>query len=328
MPQYRSPFLALFLAMAFAWQAAFAQPASKDRYPVRPVTIVVPFAPGGTADAVPRMVAERLRERWHQAVTIENRPGNAGNVGAAYVSRTEPNGYTLLACPAGTLVINQFVQKNMPFDPERFVSIALLSKVPIALSVRSGLAPNTVQELIAHARQNPGKLNYATQGPGSTAHLTTVMFQTMTGVDLLHVPYKGSAPALADLIAGNVDMMFDTYTSSAAFHKAGKLKLLAIASARRLPSLPNVPTVREAGLEDFESSTWNAMLAPPGTPEAIAEQINHDVNEVLGAPDLQAKLGSLGIDPAGGSREELSSFMRQERRRWEKVVRAANIPLE
>ena len=209
-----------------------------------------------------------------------------------------------------------------------FVHIAQVHSGPNVLVVNASTPFKTFKELVEYVRQNPGKLNYATQGPGSTAHLTTVMFQTMTGVDIVHVPYKGSAPALADLIAGNVDMMFDTYTSSASFHKTGKLKLLAIASPRRLPGLPGVPTVREAGLEDFESSTWNAMLAPPGTPEAIAEQINHDVNEVLGAPDLQAKLGSLGIDPAGGSREDLSGFMRQERRRWEKVVRAANIPVE
>ena len=324
MPHLRVVLLACLLAGGFA----SAQQLVKEPYPSRAVTIVVPFAPGGTADAVPRIVAERLRERWRQAVTIENRPGNAGNVGAAYVSRADPNGYTLLACPAGTLVINQFVQKKMPFVPEKLAPVALLSKLPIALSVRADLPVNSVTELIAYARQNPGKLNYATQGPGSTAHLTTVMFQTMTGVDLVHVPYKGSAPALADLIAGTVDMMFDTYTSSASYHKAGKLKLLAIASARRLPNLANIPTVREAGLGDFESSTWNAMLATPGIPEAIAEQINRNVNEVLAMPETRAKLESLGIDPAGGTREDLANFMKQERQRWEKVVRAANIPLE
>jgi tripartite-type tricarboxylate transporter receptor subunit TctC len=209
------------------------------------------------------------------------------------LSQIEPGGYALLACPAGTLVINQFVQKNMPFDPEKLEPVVLLSKVPIALSVRRDLPVNSVQELIAYAKRNPGKLNYATQGPGSTAHLTTVMFQTATGVELVHVPYKGSAPALADLMAGTVDMMFDTYTSSATYHKAGKLKLLAVASARRLASLPEVPTVREAGLEDFESSTWNGMLAPPGTPDSITEQLNREINEILAAPELQAKLRSL-----------------------------------
>ena len=321
-------FWQVLLVFLVAAGIASAQQPARDGYPSRAVTIIVPFAPGGTADAVPRIVADRLRERWRQPVIIENRPGNAGNIGAALVSRAEPNGYTLLACPAGTLVINQFVQKKMPFDPEKLVPVALLSKLPIALSVRASLPVNSVSELIAYARQNPGKLNYATQGPGSTAHLTTVMFQTMTGVDLVHVPYKGSAPALADLIAGTVDMMFDTYTSSASHHKAGKLKLLAIASARRLPNLPNVPTVREAGLTDFESSTWNGMLAPPGTPEAIAEVINLAVNEALAAPETRAKLLSLGIDPAGGTREDMSNFMKQERRRWEKVVRAANIPLQ
>ena len=321
-------FRGTLLVFIFAGGIASAQQPVRETYPSRAVTVVVPFAPGGTADAVPRIVADRLRERWRQTVIIENRPGNAGNVGAALVSRAEPNGYTLLACPAGTLVINQFVQTKMPFDPEKLVPVALLSKLPIALSVRADLPVNSATELIAYARQNPGKLNYATQGPGSTAHLTTVMFQTMTGVDLVHVPYKGSAPALADLIAGTVDMMFDTYTSSASYHKAGKLKLLAIASARRLPNLPNIATVREAGLEDFESSTWNALLAPPGTSEAIAEQINRHVNEVLAMPETRAKLDSLGIDPAGGTRDDLASFMKQERRRWEKVVRAANIPME
>lgn len=317
-------FLLIFLAAG----GAGAQQPPKDAYASRAVTIIVPIAPGGTTDAVARIVAEGLRERWRQPVIIENRPGNTGNIGAAMVARAEPNGYTLLACSAGTVVMNQFVQKKMPFDPEKLVPVVLLSKLPIALSVRTGLPVNSVSELIAYAKQNPGKLNYATQGLGSTPHLTTVMFQTMTGVDLVHVPYKGSAPALADLIAGTVDMMFDTYTSSLSHHKAGKLKLLAVASARRLPNLPTVPTLREAGLEEFESSAWNGLLAPPGTPEAIVNAINRAVDEALTSPETRPKLVLLGIDPAGGTPEDFSNFMKQERQRWQKVVRAANIPLE
>lgn len=318
----------LFLLAGVLPAGVIAQQSLPERYPSRPVTVIVPFAPGGTADMVPRVVAGKLRERWRQPVLIENRPGDAGNTGAALVARSEPNGYTLLACPQGTLVINQFVRKKMPFDPEELVPVALLVRLPIALSVRPNLPFASVKELILYAKQNPGKLNYATQGPGSTAHLTTVMLQTMAGIELVHVPYKGSAPALTDLMAGNVDMMFDTYSSSAAYHKSGKLKLLAIASARRLPSLPGVSTVQESGLEGFESATWNAVLAPPRTPGAIADQLNREINEILAEPDLQEKFRSLGIEPAGGTRQDFAKFMKTERERWQRLVRAAKISLE
>lgn len=316
----------LFLLAGLAAAGAIAQ--QNEPYPSRAVTLIVPFSPGGTADMVPRVVAGKLRERWRPPVLIENRPGNAGNTGAALVARAEPNGYTLLACPQGTLVINQYVQKNMPFDPEELVPVVLLVKLPIALSVRPNLPFASVQELISYARQNPGKLNYASQGPGSTAHLTAVMFQAMTGIELVHVPYKGSAPALTDLMAGNVDMMFDTYTSSATYHKSGKLKLLAVASARRLPSLPGVSTIQEAGLERFESSTWNGILAPPRTPGAIADQLNREINGILAEPELQERFRALGIEPAGGTREEFANFMKSERERWQRVVRTARISPE
>lgn len=317
--------VSLTLALVLSALACGASAQQAATYPSRQVTVIVPFAPGGTADLVPRLIAEKLRERWGQPVIVENRPGNTGNTGTGQVSRSEPDGYTLLGVPAGTMVINQFVQKQLPFDPDALVPVALLARTPLALSVRPNLPVNSVQDLVAYARKNPGKLTYATQGTGSTSHLTAVMFQTMTGVELVQVPYRGSAPALIDLIAGNVDMMFDPYTSSASYHQAGKLRLLAVATAQRLPSLPDMPTVREAGLPDFESTTWYGMLAPPRTPDAIAERINRDIRDILASPEMQAKIRGLGIEPGGGTRSDFAEFMTRERQRWAKVIAAANI---
>lgn len=321
----RFAWLGLGLLAWVAISGAVAQPSGKSSYPSRTVTIIVPFPPGGSADAVPRIVAEKLQQRWGQPVVIENRPGNVGNTGTGVAFRSEPDGYTLVGLPAGTVVINQFVQKKLPFEPEELVPAALLAKSPITLSVRTTLPLNSVPELIAYAKQNPGKLTFATQGAGSTSHLTAMMLQLMAGIELVHVPYKGSGPAMNDLIAGHVDMMFDTYGTSIPYHQGGNLKMLAVATPQRLSSLPNMPTMQEANLPDFESTTWYGILAPPGTPQAIVDEINRASMDGIATPDVQSKLHSLGMEPGSGGRADFAKFVQRERDRWRQITSAAKI---
>src|SRR5215475_1001795 len=225
------------LSAAIALAACLAIPAHGEDFPSRPVTIVVPFPPGGTADLLPRIVADKLRERWGRTVIVENRPGAAGTTGSAWVANAAPDGYVLLSSPAGPLVINKLVQKAFSFEPLDLSPITVMAAVPSVLTVRENFPAKTAAEFIAYAKAHPGKLNYASQGPGSTSHLTAVMFANMTGTEMVHVPYKGSSPALADLIAGNVDLMFDNLGSSLTYHQAGRVRILAIAARQRAAAL-------------------------------------------------------------------------------------------
>jgi tripartite-type tricarboxylate transporter receptor subunit TctC len=319
----------LVLAAAIALLAPADMTAAQDaKFPSRAVTLVVPFPPGGSADALPRIVAEKLRERWGQPVVIENRPGAAGSTGSGSVFRAPADGYTLLSTPAGPLAINGLVQKTLPYEPAAFVPISLLALSPTVLTVRLNFPASTAEEFIRYAKANPGKLNYASQGPGSTSHLTGVMFTQATGSDMVHVPYRGTGPALADILSGNVDLFFDNLGSSMPLYRAGKSKILAVATPERSKLLPEVPTLREAGLRDFQSSTWFAMVAPPGTPVAIAEQINRTVNEVLALPEIQAQFEALGVQPRMVTPQELAAFVAGEAKRWTDVARDAKIEKE
>jgi tripartite-type tricarboxylate transporter receptor subunit TctC len=309
------------IALAFC----LTVPAHGENFPSRPVTIVVPFPPGGTADLLPRIVADKLRERWGRAVIVENRPGAAGTSGSAWVANAAPDGYVLLSSPAGPLVINKLVQKAFSFEPLDLSPIAVMAAVPSVLTVRSNFPAVTVAEFIAYARAHPGKLNYASQGPGSTSHLTAVMFANMTGTEMVHVPYKGSSPALADLIAGNVDLMFDNLGSSLAYHQAGKVRILAVAARQRAAALPDMPTLHEAGLTGFDSSTWFALVAPPKTPPDVVARINRDVTEILRREDVRARLTDLGLMPVGDTPAAARDFMVSESQRWADVVTKAGI---
>ncbi len=316
-------------AVAVALLAPLGAATAQDaKYPSRAVTLVVPFPPGGSADALPRIVAEKLRERWGQPVIIENRPGAAGSTGSGSVFRAPPDGSIFLATPAGPLAINGLVQKTLPYEPAVFVPVALLALSPTVLTVRMNFPANTAEEFIAYAKANPGKLNYASQGPGSTSHLTGVMFQQQTGSDMVHVPYRGTGPALADILAGNVDLFFDNLGSSMPMHRGGKARVLAVATPERSKLLPELPTLREAGLRDFSSSTWFAIVAPPGTPGTIAEQVNKAVNDVLAMPEIQAQFETLGVQPRMVTPPELAAFIAGEARRWAAVARDAKIEKE
>jgi len=319
-------FMTVMLAALLALTGA-AMP-QDAKYPARTITLVVPFPPGGSADALPRIVAEKLRERLGQPVIIENRPGAAGSTGSGSVFRAAPDGYTMLATPAGPLAINGLVQKTLPYEPNVFVPVAMLALSPTVMTVRLDFPVKTAQEMIAYARKNPGKINYASQGPGSTSHLTAVMFQQQVGSEMMHVPYRGTGPALGGLLAGNVDLFFDNLGSSLPLHSSGKTKILAVATAERSKLLPDVPTLREAGLRDFQSSTWFALVAPPQTPPAVAEQVNKAINDTLAMPDIQAQFETLGVQPRPMSPAELAAFIAGEANRWAGVARDARIEKE
>lgn len=314
--------------VAVVLSVSWATSVSAEDYPDRAVKIVVPFPAGGTADAVPRIVGDWLSRKWGQPVVIENRTGAAGNIGAEAVYRSPPDGYTLLSAPPPPLVINQNLYPKLGYDPTKFEPIIVMAQVPNALIVN----PNTIKasslpELIDYLQQNPGKVTSATQGNGTTSHLTSELFQLMAKVTLRHVPYRGSAPALQGLLAGDVDLMFDNLGVSLPLVEAGKLKLLAVASATRMPSLPNVPTIAEL-LPGFEAVAWYGIVAPPNTPKAIIDKVNADANEALRQPEVQDSLKKLSAEIFGGSVDKTAKYMRDEIERWDHVIKAADIKLQ
>ena len=308
--------------------SALCGTAGAEEYPDRVVKIIVPFPSGGTADAVPRIVGDWLSRKWGQPVIIENRTGAAGNIGAEVVYRSPPDGYTLLSAPPPPLVINQNLYPKLGYDPTKFEPIIVMAQVPNALMVNPNtIKANSLAELIEYLRQNPSKVTSATQGNGTTSHLTSELFQLMAKVSLRHVPYRGSAPALQGLLAGDVDLMFDNLGVSLPLVEAGKLKLLAVASATRMSSLPNVPTIAEL-LPGFEAVAWYGIVAPPNTPKAIIDKINADANEALRQPEVQDSLKKLSAEIFGGSVEKTRKYMREEVDRWGNVIKAADIKLQ
>jgi tripartite-type tricarboxylate transporter receptor subunit TctC len=315
-------FLALLLACALSGNAA------AQEWPAKAVRIIVPFPAGGSADLLPRALAEKLSEKWGQPVIVENRPGAAGNIGAEAAFRAEPDGYTLLSSPPPPLVINKLLYPKLGYDADQFVPISVIGAIPNVLLVHPSVPASSVAELIAYARANPGKLNYASQGNGTTSHLTTELFKAMAGgLQITHIPYKGSAPALTDLLGGQVDMMCDNLGVSLPHVRAGKLKALAVASRKRFAGLPEVPALAET-LPGFEAVAWFGIVAPPKTSAAIAEKVAVGVQEALKLPEVRKRLADLSAEPLGYSPAETAAFMRQEVERWGAVIRAAGVKLE
>src|SRR3954465_7531968 len=316
------------LTLLLALVAHGHAPALAGDYPGRPVKIVVPFPAGGTADAIPRIVADWLSRKWGQPVVVENRTGAAGNIGAEQVYHSAPDGYTLLSSPPPPLVINHNLSPKLGFDPTKFEPVIVMAQVPNALMVNpDNVKASSVAELIEFLKGNSDRTICATQGNGTTSHLTSELFQLMAKVKLRHIPYRGSAPALQGLVAGDVDVMFDNLGVSLTLAQAGKLKLLAVASATRLPSLPNVPTIAET-LPGFESVAWYGIVAPPKTPKNIIDKINADVNGVLRQPEVQDQLKKLSAGIFGGPVDKTSAYMREEVDRWAAVIKSANIELQ
>ena len=292
------------------------------------VKIIVPFPAGGTADAVPRIVGDFLSRKWGQSVVIENHTGAAGNIGAELAYRAAPDGYTLMSTPPPPLVMNQSLYPKLGFDPAKFEPISVMAQVPSGLIVNPDkIKANNLAELIDYLKKNPGKVTAATQGNGTTSHLTAELFKLLAKVSFLNVPYRGSSPALQGLLAGDVDLMFDNLGVSLPLVTAGKLRILAVASAQRLPSLPDVPAIAET-LPGFESVAWFAVVAPPGTPKAIVDKINADVSDALKQLDVQAKLKNLSAEIYGGSPEKAAKYMVEEVARWGGVIKAADIKLQ
>ncbi len=316
---------ALLLAcmVPLADNAALAQGKDAASFPNGPIRIIVSVPAGGGVDTVTRIAAEALRQKFNQTVVIENRGGQAGNLGAEAVFAAEPDGYTLLASQPAPLTVNALLYKKLNFDPAGLVPVAIMTQIPNTLTVRADFPANTPQEFIAYAKANPGKLNYASQGAGTTSHLTAELFQTRTGTKLVHVPYKGTAPAINDLIAGHVDVFFTEMAAAIKLHQAGRAKILAVATQKRSPLLPDVPTLIEAGLADFESATWNAISAPPKTPPAIIAKLNAAIVE--GLAQVRSRLEAVSMTPADLKPQQAGEFVKADLRRWSDVVRAANI---
>jgi tripartite-type tricarboxylate transporter receptor subunit TctC len=316
----------LSILTAGPWLVAWADAASD--FPAKPIKIIVPFSAGGTADILPRLIGQKLGDKWGQPIIVENRPGAGGNIGADAVAKAPADGYTLLATPPAPLTINQYLYKGLTFSPEKFVPVTVLAAVPNVLAVRTTLPFATTAELITYARQNPGKLNVATQGNGTTSHLTAAMFAAQAGVRVTYIPYRGTAPALTDLMAGQVDVFFDNISSMYPQHAAGKTRILAVTGTKRSSLLPQVPTVAEAALPGFDASTWFGIVAPPGTPQAIADKLQAAVAEVLALPEMQQQFRERGADIVAGTPGQMRDFMASERKRWKSVIESANVKLD
>ena len=303
--------------------------AQSPPYPTRPIRLVVPFPAGGTTDILARSVAQKLTEAWGQPVVVDNRPGAAGNIGAELVAKSPADGYTLLMGTVGTHAINASLYAKMPYDHVKdFVPVILVAGVPNVLVVNPAVPANSVQELIVYAKANPGKLNFASSGSGTSIHLAGELFKVSAGVQMTHIPYKGSSPALQDLIGGQVKLMFDNLPSALPQIKGGKLRALAVTSSTRAAVLPDVPTVAESGLPGFEASSWFGVLAPAGTPPAIVTRINAEVAKWLASPEARDKLLSQGANAVGGTPEDFARHIQVETAKWAKVVKESGAKVD
>jgi tripartite-type tricarboxylate transporter receptor subunit TctC len=320
--------IALSAAVGFSLHVTDCRADDATNYPSQTIKIVVPFPAGGTADTLPRIVAEKLRQKWNQPVIIENRSGAGGNIGAEAVASSPPDGYTLLASPPGPIAINEMLYKKLSFRPSELKPITVLGTAPNVLDVRPDFPAKTVQELVDYAKANPGKVSFASQGNGSTSHLTAILFEKLTGTRMVHIPYRGTSPALQDIMGNTVDLFFDNVGSSMSLHLGGKLRILGVCGTERAPSLPDVPTVREAGVPGFASVTWFVLMAPKGTPDAILAKLNSGVTEILREPDIQAQFLKLGVQPAPMDIPATAKFLDEERARWGDIIRSADVTLE
>lgn len=312
------------LAALLAVTPATAQDAAAD-WPNRTVRIIASVPAGGGVDIAARVIAERLRQKFGQPFIIENKPGAAGNLGAETVSAAEPDGYTLLAAQPAPLTINQVLYKKLSFDPAALVPVSIMTAVPNVLMVKSDLPARNLKDFIELAKANPGKLNFASQGIGTTPHLSGELFNKLAGTKLVHVPYRGTAQAVNDLVAGHIDIFFLELGSAQQLVNSGRAKALAVSSKERVPQMPNVPTFAESGMPDFVSDTWNAIAAPPKTPPAIVAKLNAAIDEIVKMPEVQAHFAHINMQPVGGPASALADLIKAENARWGEVIRFANI---
>lgn len=310
-----------FAALCLAAACAFAQ-----AWPTRPVTLVVPFPPGGGTDTGARILAEQLTKKWGQPVVIDNKGGAAGQIGADVVAKARPDGYTLLMGNIGTQAINPVLYPKLPYDPDKaFAPVALVAELPLAMMVHPSVPAKTVQEFVALAKAQPGKLSYSSSGAGGGPHLAAEMFKDATGTYVLHVPYRGGGPAIADLLAGHVQLSFMTVFEASSQVKAGKLRALAVTSDKRVPALADVPTLDEAGLRGFNSISWIGILAPAGTPRELVEKISADIREAVARDDVKDKLVQLGAVPLTNSPAQFAAMIEKDRKRYGQIIRERKI---
>ncbi|BDB24759.1 tripartite tricarboxylate transporter substrate binding protein [Cupriavidus sp. P-10] len=314
-----------WLAVALASVSVIGSAGATNGYPSKPVSIIVPFAPGGGSDNVSRYIATRLSDRTKAQFVIDNRPGAGTNIGNEVAARSTPDGQTLLFGQVA-LSINPFVYKKLRYDTEKdFVPVVQIATSPTVLVVTREFPEKDLKGVIRHIKANPGKVNFASGGKGTSVHLAGELFRSMIHADMVHVPYKGSGPAVTDLIGGQVQMMFDTAASALPQLKGGKLRAIAVTGTHRLPELPDVPTFAEAGLPGFDAPAWYGLLAPAGTPKQAVQFLNAQINEILKEPGTRQRLAQLGAEPSGGTPEDFARFMRGESARWSTVVKTANV---
>jgi tripartite-type tricarboxylate transporter receptor subunit TctC len=304
--------------------AAAGTAGAQDTFPTRTVRVVIPYPAGGGTDTIGRLVADLLSRKWKQTVVVENIGGAAGNVGAAQVFKAPADGHTLMITSPGPVATNAFLYKNMPFDSAKWTSIAVLATGPYVLVVSNKFGVATVKDLVARGKANPGKITSATPGVGSVGHLATVQLEMLAGIATTQVPYKGLSPAVNDIIAGHVDLMFDTPTTSLPLHRGGKVKIIGTGTPERVKEFPEIPAIAET-LPGYRSVTWYAMVAPPGMPPTLADRINRDVNEILGRKEVAARVRGIQMNPSTLGRAEAARFFAEERTLWGKVITQAKI---
>src|SRR5215470_15982518 len=318
---------AVVIWLAAAASVALCSPPSlaQESYPSRTVKIVVPAVAGSTTDTLARIVADQLSQKWGKPAIVENIPGGAMNIGALGAARATPDGYTLLIAPPSPLSFNHLLYRDPGYEPTKFVPITMLATIPNVLVVRNELAATNLKELIDYGKANPAKISYASQGVGSTAHLSAAQLEVRAGIKMVHVPYRGAQPALTDVVAGHVDMFFDTLATSVPLYRDGRVKLLGVADLKRAGIVPEIPTISEAGVADFKSITWFGLAAPPATPAALAEKINRDVVEILKSKDVGDMLHKMSLEAGATAPAETTRFFAEETALWSKVIKEAGI---
>jgi tripartite-type tricarboxylate transporter receptor subunit TctC len=321
--------LALIRALSLAATALFATFSHAQAWPQKPVRVIVPYPAGGTSDILARTLSPRLSEMWGQSVVVENKPGANGNVGAEFVVKSPADGYTILLADVGAIAISPSVYTTLPFDPTKdFAPVTMVAYSPHILAVHPSLPVNSVKELIELSKARQGKLNYAASSVGSAPHLAGVDFAARTGAQWAYIPYKGGAQAITDVVGGQADLLFNGMLATYPHVKSGKLKIIAVSSAQRFPSIPDVPTVAESGVAGFETGSWQGVLAPPGTPRAVVDRMNADIVKVLQDKEIRDKLEAQGALVRTQTPAEMSAFIRDETARWAKVVKAAGVKIE
>ncbi|MGY8525743.1 Bug family tripartite tricarboxylate transporter substrate binding protein [Paracidovorax citrulli] len=327
--QARRRLLAAGVALAATFAGVSGSAMAQGTYPTKPITMIVPFSAGGTTDILARIVSLQLGKALGQPVVVDNRPGAGGNIGASLAAKAGGDGYTLFMGTIGTHAINQSLYSKLPYDPVKdFAPITRVAMVPNLVVVNPQVPVKNVKELIAYVKANPDKLSYGSSGSGSSMHLSGELFNSMTGLKIQHIPYKGSAPAVNDLLGNQIGLMFDNLPSSHQHVKAGKLRPLAVTSAKRSPALPDVPTVAEAGVPGYEATSWFALYATGGTPKPIVDRLNAEVVKILAMPEVQKQMAGQGAEPHPEKPEQLAAFMKSEAAKWAKVVKESGATVD